>query len=262
MLDREQNNNENNRSGGIQVIARAAAIMRALGGRSQGLSLGAIAQQVGLPRSTVQRIVGALEAERLVEAVGPGGGFRLGPELGRLIYQTQIDIISAVRPLLEELSVTLNESVVLCGVEKDQVIVIDRIVAERELRVVFPVGVIHIPMHTTASGKALLAKMSDDEVMKLLPDPLPSNTAKTRDRASLLAELQEIRASGVASEYEAQFQGVASFAVPVNTYFGHFAVAAVLPVSRAKQSAEAISRSLLECKQSIEQRIGGKPPTL
>ncbi|MGI9493370.1 MAG: helix-turn-helix domain-containing protein, partial [Geminicoccaceae bacterium] len=51
---------------GIQVIARAASILRALGEDTSGMSLGQIADKVGLPRSTVQRIVGALQAERLV----------------------------------------------------------------------------------------------------------------------------------------------------------------------------------------------------
>ncbi|MFD2980268.1 efflux transport transcriptional regulator TtgT, partial [Klebsiella pneumoniae] len=59
------------RHGGIQVIARAASIMRALGSHPQGLSLAAIAQVVDLPRSTVQRIINALGAEHLVEALGP-----------------------------------------------------------------------------------------------------------------------------------------------------------------------------------------------
>lgn len=62
---------------GIQVIARAAAVMRALGSNPQGLSLAAIAQIVDLPRSTVQRIITALEAEFLVEALGPVAVFAL-----------------------------------------------------------------------------------------------------------------------------------------------------------------------------------------
>lgn len=193
-----------------------------------------------------------------MEAVGPSGGFRLGPELGRLVYRTQIDIISAVRPLLEELSAALNESVVLCGAEKSEVIVIDRVVAERELRVVFPVGVIHMPLHTTAPGKALLAAMSKDEVLQVLPDPLPTDTRKPRDLSSLLAELDEIRSSGIATDFEEQLEGVAGFAVAVQTYFGRFAVSAVLPVSRAEHCADAISLALLKCKQNIEHKIGGK----
>ena len=46
---------------GIQVIARAAAVLRALRDAPSGLSLGALAEATGLPRSTVQRIVAALK---------------------------------------------------------------------------------------------------------------------------------------------------------------------------------------------------------
>jgi len=50
----------------VQVIARAATILRALEEENSGLSLGQIAQRVNLARSTVQRIVAALETEKLV----------------------------------------------------------------------------------------------------------------------------------------------------------------------------------------------------
>ncbi|HEY9208140.1 MAG TPA: helix-turn-helix domain-containing protein, partial [Acidovorax sp.] len=55
--------------GGIQVIARAGRIMRTLSSHSQssGMSLAAIATEVDLPRSTVQRIINALVAENIVE---------------------------------------------------------------------------------------------------------------------------------------------------------------------------------------------------
>lgn len=56
---------ENGRNS-IQVIGRAAAILRALKDNQSGLSLGQIAREVALPRSTVQRIVAALHQERLV----------------------------------------------------------------------------------------------------------------------------------------------------------------------------------------------------
>lgn len=249
---------ETERQGGIQVLARAAAVLRTLANNPQGLSLGAIAQKVNLPRSTVQRIVCTLETEGLAESLGPSGGFRLGPELSRLIYQTQIDIISFVQPLLSELSRKLAESVVLCAREKDQILVLDRVVAERELRVVFPVGLLRAPLHTNAPGKALLATMSDDEVKRLLPDPLPG-ARKSRKRATLIAELKEIRASGIATEYEESLEGLAGFAASVSTYFGDFAIAAVTPVSRAHGSIKAIKQALLECKRDIEQKIGSRP---
>ncbi|MBP7598980.1 MAG: helix-turn-helix domain-containing protein, partial [Pseudoxanthomonas sp.] len=57
---------------GIQVIARAAAILRGVVAAPQGLSLGQLASTTGLARSTVQRIVYALESEHLLQA-GVGG---------------------------------------------------------------------------------------------------------------------------------------------------------------------------------------------
>ena len=58
----------------VQVIARAATILRALEEENAGLSLGQIAQRVNLARSTVQRIVAALETEKLVIAAVTGWG--------------------------------------------------------------------------------------------------------------------------------------------------------------------------------------------
>ena len=251
-------NRVSNRQGGIQVISRATAILRALGGNPGGLSLAAIAQEVDLPRSTVQRIVNSLEDEGLAESVGAGGGFRLGPEVGRLFYLAQVDIANTMRPLLQELSDRLQESVVICVRAQDRILVTDRVIAERELRVVFPVGAIQAPLHATATGKALLAGMSDAEVEALLPDPLPG-LEHNRSRQALLAELREIRASGMATDRDALIEGLAAFAVPVNTYLGVIALGTFMPTSRAKQPLSTFRDILLEYKARIEQKVGARP---
>ena len=64
----------------VQVIARAATILRALEDENSGLSLGQIAKRVNLARSTVQRIVAALSAEKFVMAATPTG--RSGSHMG------------------------------------------------------------------------------------------------------------------------------------------------------------------------------------
>ena len=63
----------------IQVLSRAANVLRALEGEPEGLSLGQISQRVGLARSTVQRIVDALRSEQFVIAASPTAGVRLRP---------------------------------------------------------------------------------------------------------------------------------------------------------------------------------------
>ncbi|HBN9860975.1 IclR family transcriptional regulator [Pseudomonas aeruginosa] len=244
--------------GGIQVIARAASIMRALGSNPQGLSLAAIAQLVDLPRSTVQRIINALAVEHLVEALGPSGGFRLGPAFGRLITQTQMDIISLVRPHLTALSEQVEESTCLSSLSGDKVYVMDRIVAERELRVVFPIG-IHVPASATSGGKVLLAALPEEAQHALLPDPLPMCTAKSLKREVLLAQLKEVKVSGAATDENEYIEGLCSYAALLDTYLGIYSISIVAPTSRAMIAGERFQKALQVCKRNIEEVIGRTP---
>src|SRR5690606_24278039 len=251
----EPQESETPRQSGIQVIARAAEIMRVLGNNPQGLSLGAIAQEVTLPRSTVQRIITALAEERLVEHAGPGGGVRLGPALGQLINQTQTDIISLTRPYLQRLSEQLQESVSLCSLSGDRIYIIDRIVAERELRVVFPIG-IHAPAYATSAGKMLLSELPEADIRSLLPDPLPALTPYSPTLADLLTQLARIREARVATDEDEFIEGVGSCAVALDTYLGLFGLAVVAPTARVRPRTEHICAALLQCKQDIERAIG------
>ena len=92
----------------VQVIARAAAILRALEDEAAGLSLGQIAQRVNLARSTVQRIVAALETEKFLIAASPNGRVRLGPTILRLAASARTDFVAVVRPYLTQLSSELR----------------------------------------------------------------------------------------------------------------------------------------------------------
>ncbi|RBP31833.1 IclR family transcriptional regulator [Marinobacter pelagius] len=250
----EQDQNPEPRHGGIQVIARAAAIMRVLGTHPDGLSLGELARELSLPRSTVQRIIAALETEGFAEHAR--SGYRLGPELGRLLYHTQVDVISVARPLLDELSQSLDETVVFCTAERERVLVIDRVVAERELRVVPPMGTIRVPFHSTAPGKALMANMDDQRVGALLDLAEAETSEKTVDRQGLLREIQTVRRTGVAEEMEEYREGITAFAVALETYLGHFAVAVVVPTFRARHHRKEYVQPLKDFKSRLEAKLG------
>ncbi len=241
------------RQAGIQVIARAGAILRTLGSHPTGLSLGDIAREVTLPRSTVQRIIGALEQEGMVAAMAGGSGFRLGPELGRLVHQSQVDVLSIARPMLVELSRELQETVSLCRLDGERVQVIERIIAERELRVVPPIGVIQVPFHSTAPGKALLATLADERVERLLLAALPDDEAR---RAGLRAEITAIRAGCIAADNEEYLEGLVAYSLALDTYLGHFAITVMVPASPTRARRERYIAPLQAFKQRLEARIG------
>jgi DNA-binding IclR family transcriptional regulator len=238
------------RSGGIQVIARASAVMRALGRNPQGLSLAAIANDVGLPRSTVQRIIAALETEKLVEALRPGNGFRLGPALAQLIHQTHTDIISIARRSLEGLCDQIKESVTLSCISGKQTVVIDRVIAERELRVVFPMGQ-SLPMYATADGKALLSTLTDEQVREWLGDTLEPLTDATHSLESLLVELKQIRASGLAIDHQEHTVGISACSMLIPTFMGPHAVTVIAPTPRFQTHSLEFKKALEDCKTAI-----------
>ena len=151
---------------GIQVIARAAAVLRALKGSPGGLSLGQIADRVGLPRSTVQRIVGALQAERLVITSGGAGGIRLGPELHALAESARFNIAEMIGRMLQDLSRETEETVDLSVLRGNVLVFIDQIPGTQRLRAVSSVGEA-FPLTTTANGKACLSLMDEGRPPRL-----------------------------------------------------------------------------------------------
>src|SRR5579885_1819140 len=193
---------EQRENGGVQVIARAAEIMRALIDQPEGLSLAQISRKVGLARSTVHRIVTALEAERFVISSFPGGRVRLGPGLVPLAASVRIELRQEAHPFLEQLSREVNETVDLAILNADKVLFIDQIAAPQRLQAVSAVGVA-FPLYCTANGKAILAALPPAQAERLLPrelEPLTPYTITSREQ--LLEELERIRRTGVAFDRE------------------------------------------------------------
>ena len=100
----QQSGGKQSEGGGIQVIARAADILRVLRSDNSGLSLGKIAKRVELPRSTVQRIINALLTEGLVSAGTDSGGYVLGAEIVALAQAAKLDVARFLQPYLGKLS--------------------------------------------------------------------------------------------------------------------------------------------------------------
>jgi IclR family acetate operon transcriptional repressor len=239
--------------GGVQVIARCAAILRALGENPAGLSLGGIAKAVGLPRSTVQRIVNALEAEQFVESAGPGGGTRLGPALLKLVSRLEADIVTVARADLEALSRQTGETVLLTQTLGHQSRVLYDAISEQEVRIV-PQPAALLNLHALSHGKVALARMNDAAVRACLgPDPLRRLTPRTiTDHATLSRELDGVRATGLAFDREEHGEGVCAIGTGISYAGRDYEIVVLMPAYRFDASEEAIRTALLACARTIE----------
>lgn len=225
------------RSGGIQVIARAAEILRVLQAHPGGLSQAELGSRVGMARSTVSRILNALDDEGLVATGRHRGRYRLGPEISRMASTVRLGVVTDMHPFLTELSRSLDETVDLSILDGDRAEFIDQVVPPRRLRAMSAVGE-SFPLYCCANGKALLAALPEDRLAQALPARLVPLTANTViDSAALREELARVRAEGVSYDREEQTEGICavgavlrgvsdelvavSVPVPAQRFYGH-----------------------------------------
>jgi DNA-binding IclR family transcriptional regulator len=240
----------------VQVIARAATILRALEDEHLGLSLGQIAQRVNLARSTVQRIVAALESEKLLIAATPNGRVRLGPAILRLAASVRSDFLALARPFLETLSQELEETVDLATVKKDQLIFIDQVTGSQRLRTVSAVGE-SFPLYCTANGKAYLAQLSDGAIEALIGRSYPARTPHTKTKLeNLLAELRMARQDGVAFDREEHTSGISAAGVALHDPLGNaVAISVPVPSQRFAERERDIAARLIATKRALQKHM-------
>jgi DNA-binding IclR family transcriptional regulator len=240
----------------VQVIARAAAILRTLEDQAAGLSLGQIAERVGLARSTVQRIVSALESENLVIAASPMGRVRLGPTIVRLAASVQTDVASLVRPYLVALSEELRETVDLSTIRKDHLVFIDQVIGSHRLRAVSAVGET-FPLHCTANGKAFLAELDEVAIARLIGTKYERRTPATLTRLEdLLKDLRAARKAGIAIDREEHTPGICAAGIVLRDLHGnHIAISVPVPAQRFAVNETEITGRLLATKRALEERF-------
>lgn len=232
---------------GVQVLARAAGILRLLNSHPAGLSQSEIGDRLGLARSTVSRLLAALDAEGLVASQGARGRYRLGPELVRLAAAARRSAWLDLHPLLAEFSYEIGETVDLSVLDGDRAVFVDQVVADNRLRAVSAVGD-SFPLHASANGKAMLAVMPEADVRRALGRRLEALTERTlTSPADLRAELEEIRAGhGIAYDREEQSVGVCAVGVVIGTIdHDMLAVSIPVPTQRFLEREAELRESLL-----------------
>lgn len=205
---------------GVQSIERAFVLLRALAVGPAGIT--ELAERSDLPKSTVARLVSALESEGAVEQVTSGGDYRLGSSLADLAGASAPgrNLIAAARPHLLELTERTGETSGLSILEDGMVYYLDHVESEEEVLVRSWTGE-RVPAHLVPSGLILLAALPASEVRGLLAGPLEAATpasvtdpAEIRDRLRLATERGYIWTH---SEFD---ESLSSVAAPVTDHDG------------------------------------------
>jgi len=244
---------------GVQVIARAALVLRALQRQPDGASLGDLARAVELPRSTVQRIVDALDAEGLVVAASARGGVRLGPAVLGLAAATRFGIVELTRPTVEALAKATGETVDLSIANHDRVVFVDQVPGIHRLAAVSAVGV-SFPVHSCANGKAVLALMDELELRRVRQRlKCVAKTPNTHTSwHSLTADVDRIRKTGIAYDREENSRGISALAMAFRIPDGQLGALSIpVPTQRFRTALPQLVEALKRHHRRLTRMLSG-----
>lgn len=199
----------------VQSIERAFALLRALATAPYGVT--ELAEQVDLPKSTVARLLSALETEGAVTQDEMGGEYRLGDGLLDIAGAAQPgrNLVATVRPFLLELSEEMGEAAGLGIMQERNIYYLDHAELEADVMVRDWTGEA-LPMHSVPSGMAILAHLPADELDAYLAEPAEAVTPNTLvDRDAICERLDAVRNLGYAWGYEEGVDGINSLAAPI-----------------------------------------------
>jgi DNA-binding IclR family transcriptional regulator len=204
---------------GLQVLDRAFAVLGLFTGEEWEWTTTGVARAAGLTVPTAHRILRTLRAHGFVARDDETKRFRLGPASLALGDRARavIDIRFLARPVLQQLVMETGETALLTGLneDRDRSVCLERVESTQPLRLSVQPGR-QLPLHAGASQTVILAYMPDEEIARLLEEPLERLCSGTiTNPATLRANLDEIRARGYAQSIEETNQGAFGIAVPI-----------------------------------------------
>jgi IclR family KDG regulon transcriptional repressor len=240
------------------TVKKAFQILDLVARRDKRLTLSDISRELGISKSTMHGITGALEDLGAIVRDKRTKRYTLGITLLELAHMVNagIDLKDIARPVLEDLMRSTRQTVFLGIRSGDRVSIIDIVESAQDLKITAHIGA-RLPLLAGATGKVLMASLAEDEAAQLIRTVgLRQNTENSiTDPDRYLEEINKVRIAGYALDNEEYLHGVravaASIQVPARQMWAIWVVGfsqsltveRMTPIAVAtKKAAEAISR--------------------
>ncbi|WP_127519663.1 IclR family transcriptional regulator [Mesorhizobium sp. Z1-4] len=251
---------------GVGLLHKAVLMLELFTAEQPAWTQVEIGKAADLPRSTVSRLVRYLCSRGYLAFNERSGRYTLGLsaiELGRRA-QLQFDLASIAADILEDLSRSTRETIMLTGFNPSamHVVCLDQIPSQHGgLRVYETIGAT-FPLYAGASAKPVLAHLPDNVIERVLQAPMPAiNPAVVPRSEQLRVELGEILQRGYAVSQEETYPGVAGVGAaildPSGIPLGSIAIAA--PLQRMPEAHVAdIGQRVAAAVHLLSGRLAGK----
>ena len=245
----------------VQVLIKAFDIIELVVQRNgQSISLTEISEELQINQATAANIINTIASKGYLEHIGKKKGYKLGPAAYRLTNEIpyEQDLVNASRPVMDELTVKLNESSILGVLRNHKRYILYAVNAVQEIQVQLRS---ERNIYETASGRILLAYLSEKELDRLIQQnglPDAAIWAEARTKEGFIETLSQIKKEGIAKTH-LNNRHVKGFAVPV--FLNENVVAGLsifLPEYRCtevheKEIMQTLKDSALEISQKLSQ---------
>jgi IclR family KDG regulon transcriptional repressor len=230
----------------VPAIHRTVQVIEILAASHTGFSLADISRQTAIPKSSLFRILAALEQHAIVIQDHERKIFKLGMKLldwGNAALE-KIDLKTVVHPHLVRMAHETRESYYLAILDSHEVIIIDRADTPEIWSMVARLGG-RSPVHATASGQVLIADLAPEMLEQFIErSGLKKFTPRTiTSLGKLKKRLKEVKRQGFSvadAEYKTDLCAVA---VPIHDHRGHVVGALMTGIqSERKRKGEVVTR--------------------
>jgi len=205
----------------IQSVSHALDLLEQFHGEIDELGVTELSKRMQLQKNNVFRLLATLESHGYIEQNKLTDSYRLGLKTLELSqsYIHQVGLMQQSRPVLESLAKHSHETCYLAILRDLSIIYLGCVESDMAVRVASRIGS-RLPAYCTASGKILLAHLSDDELeLYFKSQELKSYTHNTiTGRAELVTQLRDILEKGFAVDNEELDIGVTCLSAPIRDY--------------------------------------------
>lgn len=247
----------------VRSIDRVLDVIEALSNQPHGVTLTNLSSKVGLHISTTHRLLSSLTARGYVQQDKETGKYRLTMrlfEIGSRIIGG-MNLVSISRPYLERLAELTNEAIHLVARDGDEVVYLYKEDMRESIVSMASFVGMRAPMYSTAVGKSILARMSENEVKdiwnRIVVIPFTKNTITHYD--ALLRELQITRERGWAVDNEENEPGVLCVGASIidfsGTPIGAISVSGPV-IHMSEEKRKLCTREVVESARAISGLLG------
>lgn len=198
----------------MSSLDTAIAILGCFAPETPELAITDVARRLNMPKSTVSRLMKAMADGGLVEQHEVSRRYRVGLVPFRLgqLYQSHLKVLELMEAEVAGLVEETGFTVYVCVLNGADIVILRMQHGRYPVRMMLEPGY-RVAAFSTAVGKALLARQSDTELRKLLPQMLVhENTSLKKPLTKLLHELSAVREQLWAEASEETFPGMSAIA--------------------------------------------------